>query len=395
MTVIAYLPSLSLAFSDLLMSMEVPGGSSVLLPTVGATNALAESLPVTPTRLVRKVHRLKVGGAEVHMLLAGTGSHLRTLIENFEAVRSGKQILPDDLQRHFDRSDPLRMLDVVISFTERSGLDEFEVIAFHKDRHLDYRSDAGRSLRAAPYFGDTIIAGGGAADLYRWLSDRGDAYLRHPLTRSDSAQDKHNRTLNLVPSMLLEEDTRDSLRTLRNGVGGYYEVFQVDQEGLHPVDAVLTVFAAVEGKGRGMQIALRRLFFHLYANDCLFIISLFNVPRKLKIGEAVRVDVDDFELFKVAPLFADVKPPNWTAARLLVRLPSAELCRLTLYRESDETGPPLIKRYSEGRDTGHPFLSISVTGHSAFLTLEKHHLDYFLARFPSDAGVRDVVTLHR
>lgn len=392
MTVIAFLPQLNLAFSDALLSVDKPGGSNVPLPTTGSTVNLPTHLSISPTKLVRKIHRLKFGESEVVMLLAGTVSHLKRIIYIFEEIRCVRQEIPQEIGRGLNLQDPLSILNVAIKLVESSGFNEFEIIAFHKGRCFDHRFDTNRSLGQTAYFGEAIFAGSGSVDLYRWLCDRGEQYMNIPSVCQDSLEQKILRTQNLVPSLLLEEDTRATLKTINNGVGGYYETFYIDNSGLHPQDEVLTIFAAIEGEGKKTKIVLRRLFFHLYSADCLLIISFHGGNVSINIDEKVRLNMSDFELFKIKPLLDDSAEPNWGVERVAVKLPSAKHHRLSLYRETDENNPQ-IKRFSHGVDNGESIFSISVKNKYVFLTLEKDRLDYYLKRFPSKSAENETLKL--
>jgi len=148
------------------------------------------------------------------MLVAGTVSHLEKLINTFEAIRRGTLSLTAELTGRLNLSDPLSILNTATEYVESLGIREFEFIAFHKQHFLDSRYDLNRQLRQTPYFGPTVLAGSGAPDLHRWLSERGGQYIDHRNIVGESDLEKHYRILNLIPSILLEEDTRETLTTL-------------------------------------------------------------------------------------------------------------------------------------------------------------------------------------
>ncbi|MGB6095048.1 MAG: hypothetical protein WBF95_01965 [Comamonas thiooxydans] len=392
MTVIAYFSDISIAAADLLLSVETPGGPPVLLPSVGSTSNLPP-LSLSPTKLVRKILRLKHDKGVAVLLVAGTVSHLKKLVDFFEALRSGAlQPLPEFSRGH-NTSDPLSVLRTAAMMTEKSGFPNFEFIAFHNGRCLESRHEQHIRLRFSPYFGGSALAGSGASSLYNWLCDRGEKYVNIPSMSRDSVEDKHFRALNLIPSLLLEEDTRVSLKTIGNGVGGYYESFQVDQDGLHPQDAVLTVFASIEKKDKELCLELRRVFFHLYSDDWLFIISLSGEPRILKAGQPLRIDMSEFHIYKVKPLFHDDEPPNWEIPRLVVQMPSAKHWRLTLYRETS-TEPQQIKRFYHSQGAEQPILIISVKNQTVSLKIDQERMDYYVKKFPSKTSDENSVKIN-
>ncbi|MNS78389.1 hypothetical protein D3C72_1120020 [compost metagenome] len=167
----------------------------------------------------------------------------------------------------------------------------------------------------------------------------------------------------------------------------------MDKNGLYPLDAVLTVFASLETNGKDVHVELRRMFFHLYADDWLFIISLSGEPRRLIAGQTVRVDMSEFDFYKVKPLLYEGEPPNWDIPRLAVQMPSAKHWRLTLYRETN-TDTPQLKRFSHVRGAKQPLISISVKNQMVNITLEQKRLEYYMNRFPKRPADKHLVTVY-
>jgi hypothetical protein len=225
------------------------------------------------------------------------------------------------------------------------------------------------------------MAGSGAADLHRWVCERGAQYEEREL-KHDSPEVKASRTINMIPSLLLEEDTRATLKTIRNGVGGYYESYYLDKGTVEPLDSVLTIFAAIKGKGSKSFLELRRVFFHRYAADWLLVISLFDLPVQIYPGEKKAFPFKQFELFKIPPLLDAGKEPAWTLSKLAIEINSAENFRLTLYRE-EENEDKVSKRFAETAN-GRRLVSAKVVNNSVVLSIKQDDFNYFIEKLRSN-----------
>jgi hypothetical protein len=126
-----------------------------------------------------------------------------------------------------------------------------------------------------------------------------------------------------------------------------------------------------------------RLFFHLYVNDCLMVMSLFNLPKTVNLKGPLRCSLRDIELFPIQPLFGGNKESNWKVDLLAMQAATAKHTRLTLIRES-RAGHPLVKRFFEGGQTVNRLIDLKVSSGDLVLTLNKEGFDHFVSRFPSD-----------
>ena len=379
MTVLALFTDLGLAFSDVMLSLEEPGGHTTL-PSTGHTRNLGVELAVTPTKLVRKFFRLSYRGKSGRFLVAGTVSHIKRLIFNIKRVRDFPLDLPESYRSLLAEDDAVSALHVSCLLTEGEGFKEFEILVVIDNRNFARQFDQNRVLDSLPYFGETRVAGGGGADLFRWLYQRGEEYAKRKLG-SESTSERSDRTINMVPSLLLEEDTRSTLRTIRNGVGGYYESYFLGKDTIEPLDSVLTIFAAIRGKGKNSSLELRRVFYHRYVSDWLLVLSLFDLPMQVRVGDEVSLPLEQFELFKIPPFWDAEVEPSWTPSRLALELNTPETFRLTLYREVD--GKELdSKRFAEGYE-GRRLISSKVAGGKVTISVIESSLQYYLERFGS------------
>jgi hypothetical protein len=379
MTVFAIFHDLGLAFSDVMLSAEGSGGHMVL-PSTGHTRNLNAQLSLSPTRLVRKFFRVSRQRKKGTFLVAGTVKHIEELVRNIKLVKDSAHHLPAKYRDCLCLDEVTSIMHVACLITEDNGYNQFEIAGFIDDVTFARLFDENRALDSAPYFGTTRMAGSGAADLYRWIYERGAQYAERELAHEPPLT-KALRTIHLIPSLLLEEDTRASLATIRKGVGGYYESYYVTENGAEPVDSVLTVFAAIKGKGNKSFLELRRVFYHRYVDDWLLIVSLFDLPMEIHPGEAKVLPFKNFELFKVPPLLDEGSEPNWTTSRLAIEMNVAEQFRLSLYREEDGEDM-ILKRFAEGPN-GRRLISAKVVQNNVVFSINQDAFNYFLTRFRS------------
>jgi hypothetical protein len=71
MTVLVCLQGLGLAFSDVILSRDQPGGH-ISLPTTGSIRNIIQKMQITPTKLVREFFRITERGRIGMFLVAGT-----------------------------------------------------------------------------------------------------------------------------------------------------------------------------------------------------------------------------------------------------------------------------------------------------------------------------------
>ncbi len=389
MTVLAIFHDLGLAFSDVMLSTDKPG-KHLSLPSTGHTSNLKTELSLSPTRLVRKFFRVSHQGKTGVFLVAGTVKHIKQLIFNVKRVKDNSRQLPDEYRSRLCLNDVTSVMHVACIITEDEGYAEFEIVGIIDGITFARLCDENRALDYAPYFGITRMAGGGATDLHRWICERGAQYVERELAH-DPLELKMDRSINLIPSLLLEEDTRVTLATISKGVGGYYESYYFGKETIEPLDSVLTVFAAIKGKGGKSFLELRRVFYHRYVADWLLVISLFNLPVQIYPGSDKVFPFGHFEFFKIPPLLDEGNEPNWTLSRLAIEMNSAENFRLTLYRE-EEDEDKVSKRFSEGAD-GRRLLSVKVVNKSVVLSINQDNFLYYIERFRSNCPENKVITL--
>ena len=389
MTVLAIFDDLGLAFADVMLSTDEPGGH-ISMPTTGHTSHLDTELALSPSRLVRKFFRFSHRGKEGVFLVAGTVKHIERLVHNIKKVKNQSHLLAAEYKSLLCLSDVHNVIHVACLVTEGEGYGQFEIVGIVDGATFARLYDENRALNAAPYFGTTKLAGSGAADLHRWIWERGVQYSKRAFA-NEPLDLKIARTIHTVPSLLLEEDTRSTLSTISKGVGGYYEAYYFFKDTIEPLDSVVTIFAAIKGKGRKSYLELRRVFFHRYVSDWLLVISMFNLPVKIYPGEEKSFPFDNFELFKIPPLLEEGNEPSWTLSRVAIEMNSAENFRLTLYRE-EEDEDKVSKRFSEGQG-GRRLLSAKIINRSIVLSINRSELEYYLERFWSNHPENRAVTL--
>lgn len=387
MTVLALFRELGLAFSDVLLSIDKPG-SHKKLPTVGYTGYLSEELDFSPSRLVRKFFRTSYNGIKAVFLVAGNVEHIKRLVFNIKRVRDQPGSLPDYCIRILSHGQLDSVVQTACILTEMEGYHDFEIIGVVGGAVWSRISQRNRAMSYAPYFGEVIVAGSGAEDLYKWVYARGEQYAQRSFS-AENSELKEYRASSTIPSLLLEEDTRSTLLTIKKGVGGYYESFYVSRNVIEPIDSVLTIFAAIKKRGGEFFIELRRVFFHRYVSDWLLVISLFGSPREIRVGRNLVIPLGEFELFKIPPIFEPEKEPNWGVSRLAIEMNSADNFRLTVYgMEGDRD--VMSKRFASGVD-GRRLISAKVAGGNVFLAIREddflHYLDRFRSRDLDNAGI--------
>lgn len=392
MTVLAIFHDLGLAFSDVMLSIDKPG-EHLILPTTGNTRNLGVNLPLSPSKLVRKFFRISYQGKMGVFLVAGTVRHIKRLVLNVKRVKDNPHQLPDMYRSRLCLFDVRSIMHVACLITEEEGYADFEIMGVVNGVTFTRQFDENRALDFAPYFGSTRMAGSGATDLHRWVYERGTQYAARELIH-EPLDVKTIRTINLIPSLLLEEDTRASLATVNKGVGGYYESYYVGKETIEPLDSVLTVFAAIKGKGGKSFIELRRVFYHRYVSDWLLVISLFDLPIEIHPDKPKVFPFQSVELFKIPPLIEEGTEPNWTTSRLAIEMNSADNFRLTLYREEEGGEGMLSKRFAEGIG-GRRLISTKVSNNSITLSINQNEFLYFLGRFRSNGPENKEIVLSR
>ena len=381
MTVVAVFEDLQVAVSDVLLTTDQPGGH-IVTPTTGNTGNLDYPFKLSPTRMVRKYVEFTSQCGSGMLLAAGDVSHIQKFAENVCDIAKGKCSLPAHIEQLLKNGTPGAIADAAVKYTEFQGYPNFELIGSAGNQQYSRTLDVTEIKILLPYFGALRAIGSGAQDVVRWLEARAARYVESGLD-GESFELKMIRAMHTLPAILLDEDTRTTLYTISKGVGGYYESYLMDRGKLRPVDSVLTIFARVVGKPRDYAVEVRRLFFHLYVNDCLMVMSLFNLPKTVTFKEPLKCPLGDIELFPIQPLFGKKRKPNWRVDLLAMQAAAAKHTRLTLSRESRE-GHPLMKRFFEGSQAANRLIDLKVSSGYLVITLNKEAFDHFVSRFPSD-----------
>ncbi|GAB3253677.1 hypothetical protein [Chitinimonas naiadis] len=385
MTVIAYLEDLGLVFTDVMLSNDKPG-THFVLPTTGSTENIPQNLALSPTRLVRKYFRQRINGREGIFFVAGALSHIKKLIACIKYVCAAPGSLHAEYKRQLNSEDPISILAVACLKNEDDGFSDFEIIGFIDSRAFVRNYATYKVGGDLPYYGKIHIAGSGGQDLYNWLAIRAESYEKLPLI-DESVRDKVNRTMNTVPMILLEEDGSTRAKTIINGVGGYYETFVFERNGLEGLDSVLTLQATVQGKGKNTFINIERLYFHKYVENWLVVVSLFGVPRAIHLGEQLTISMADLHIFKIPPVFESNRLPNWTSSKMASMMASAEHFRLTLRRGNSKS--LIIKRFSEGARPCRRLLKTEVRKSHLIVCLDEDSFRHYLNRFPASLALNE------
>lgn len=379
MTVVAVFEDLRVAVSDVLLTTDQPG-RHLTIPTTGYTGNLLSALPLSPTRLVRKYVEFKAQSGRGMLLAAGNVEHIEKLAENLQCISNGTCALPTHLQHLLADRSPWAIADTASRYTEFQGFSQFEVIGSAGDALYTRTFDASAIKLSLPYFGVVRAIGSGAADVANWLEARANHWIECGLD-SDDLEIKRFRTMHMLPAIFLEQDTRSTLHTLTKGVGGYYEAYWLGKDELIPMDSVLTIFATIVGKPRNYTVELRRLFFHLYKDGWLFVVSLFNLPKIVGLGHPLKCPLGDLEQFPIPPLTNPTVTPNWTVDRLAMQACAAGHTRLILSKDVDSK--PITRRFFQGHQPLHRLFDLKVSGGYLNIALNQAGFSHFGAKFLS------------
>lgn len=377
MTVLAHFEDLGIAVSDILLSVEEPGGG-IRLPSIGDPRVAHAGLPMRPTRLVRKFIKVQRPRSAGVFLVCGTVNHVEKVVQNVNGLISGVLRPPPALAHKFFPSKASSLIDVAAHMAEADGSHDFELLGAVDG--VGYRRHFQTSVaQKLPYWGKVTVMGSGGPDLLEWLIAKGLALEAAGLL-GDDRERRQIRAQNAVPSLLLEEDTRSTMHTLKKGVGGYYESFEVHDTDLLPFDRILTIFGRFKPQNGRLDFELRRVFFHTYDGDDLIIGNLTGLPMTISSPEPLRLPLSDLEVFSVPPLGQE---PNsgWSGSRLALKMGAPLTMRLTTYRGARDQS---VQRFYEGQG-GRRLIQAKAGGESMQLQLDQSELEYFLSR--SDQSV--------
>jgi len=375
MTVIALFETLQLAVSDVLVTVD-DGSISTITPTTGDTSNLP-NLGHGVSRLVRKVITADGPAGRAQLLVAGTLSHIEHFAKVLRQVFRDQLQLPDELRQLVRDSGAYGCMEAAARLADADGYKEFEVVGVAGNKMCAHTFDVTRISAEVPYFGKVWIAGSGAENLLRWLQLRGNRYAKEFLHHD--SQEKQYHVANFVPLFLMEEDAGALLRTLKTGVGGYYEAFSIGQGKLTPLGDCITVFADI-GRNRDRTVSIRRLLYHCYRREHLYV---FSVLQEVVISAAspAKIPLTACKLFDVPVLEPDVEPSPWTIHRVASQMSGAKNVRTVMRKEI--AGQPTTKRFmTNTRD--NQLVKVTISGDYLVISLDEAALQYFVSRFPPD-----------
>lgn len=390
MTVVVVFEDLLVAVSDVLITSDQPG-NHIILPSTGNTKYLKPSLSLSPTRMVRKYITFTAQAGEGTLLVAGNVSHIQQFAKNLTDIAQGKRDLPSQLSE-LRNGSPGEIADAAAKITESEGFSEFEVIGTTGNQAYARTFDVSQILIDLPYFGKVRAIGSGANDVVNWLRVRGDHWVASGLHEGDIER-RRMHVLQLLPAILLEEDTLITLRTISKGVGGYYESYLMGEGKLIPIDSVLTLFANVVGKSRDYEIEISRFFFHLYVKDCLVVISMFDLPKTIRRGLPLKCRLDSIELFQIYPMFGNAKKPNWTVNLVAKKAAAAKHIRLSMSRIFPD-GSRVVKRFfQDGSDSNRRLIDLKVSNGNLVVTLNEKGFDHFASKIPNSGNNSSILNV--
>ncbi len=327
MTVIAYFSDLGIALSDVMLSVDSPGGH-IRLPSTGDTALLGYPLGLSPTRLVRKFARVTYHQQTGTFLVAGTLSHVESLFSNIRLILSDSSQIPQDFRSTVAPSGVYHLIDAACHITDASGCSNYSIIGF-LGGNLFAKQEGGVVKEKIPYFGETFISGSGAKALLEILLDLGAKYIDQ-FGADESQQEKKHRTLSRVTRHLFSKDNAPNSQTLMNGVGGYYEQHELTKTGLAPVDSVLTLLGSVLKLDHRKHIEVQKLLFHCYISDWLVIAEFEGGPKRFYAGSRTTIDINQIYLHKIPPVFTTNKEPEILLSAVLLKLQNAKHHNLSL-----------------------------------------------------------------
>lgn len=379
MTVLVYFERLGVALSDVLLSIELPGGG-IAVPSIGDPGLLAVELPRRPTGLVRKFFRVHRPGSAGTFLASGTYSHICSVLKNLDAIIANPNVVPNDLRGRFHGDRVASLIDTASKMSEADGYGDFSILGIADGVRIARSSPNQRLEERLPYWGEVIAMGSGAPMLIEWLRQKGELLVRHGRGDEDG-RIKKIRAIHNTPVMLLHEDI-STQSTLREGVGGYYETFNVCGEVLTATVNALTVFGKFARKNRVKVFEVHRIFFHLYDRDDLIVGVLDCASAALTPGEDMRFPLEFLKVYSIPPMGITAPNHTWTPSRLVMRMLNPQRLTLSIYLGQPSHG---IKRFYEG-ENGRRMLRLRLSGKHIVLRLDNDEFGHFLNRTEQDIG---------
>lgn len=376
MTVIAVFEDYQLAISDLLLTVN-DRDVSAMTPTSGDT-ALIPDLKLGVSRLVRKVVAADGPAGRAELLVAGTVTHVEYFVSELIKAFRNQQELPGELFNIVREKGALGCFEVGALLANAAGFREFEVLGVAGDKMCGHTFDANAIRTTIPYFGTVWIAGSGASDLLSWLELRAETYAAHYI-HSD-LYEKRFHIANNIPLFLMEEDLGPRQRTIQNGVGGFYEAFEITLGQLVPIGDWLTIFGDIVGKTRDHAVLVRRLLYHCYRDGYLYV---FSMKHEVMISAAspVSIPLSECMLFEIPPLSPKPNRSRWTIHRVATQLARVSHIRMAIRKVGDGT---VTRRFISSHSEFSKLLKINISGANLIVELDKKGFRYFASRFTDD-----------
>ncbi len=348
-----------------------------MTPTTGHTANLPD-LGLGVSRLVRKIITADGPAGRAQLLVAGTRTHIEHFATVLREVFRDQRPLPVELRQLVRSSGAFGCMQAAARLADADGYKEFEVVGVAGETMCTHAFDATRIVANVPYFGKVWIAGSGAINLLHWMQLRGDRYAKEFAHHDLEA--RHFHVANLVTLFLMEEDIGPQLRTLKTGVGGYYEAYTISPGTLMPVGDCITVFADIVGRNRDCTVLVRRLMYHCYRGELLYVFSVMQ-ETLVTAASPVKIPLSVCKLFDVPPLLPDREQSPWSIYRVASQMLGAENVRTVMRKGGD--GHPITKRFVRNIP-GHQLVKLSLSGDHLVVTLDLAGLQHFASRFPPD-----------
>jgi hypothetical protein len=275
------------------------------MPSIGCADPRVLELPFHPTRLVRKIGKLTVGGQTTPFMIAGTVNHVQAYLETAESLALGK-LKPESSRVPLDRNSLGSVLDHAARFAMSRGQTDVSVIGLRGNM----TATLAPLRRKLPYFGDVMLAGSGAPEIERFLEGRAREY--EIAFAADTKEMKLFRVMHYVPMQLLNSDRQVQSATLSEGVGGFCEVLYNYRGRLQPdeMDWLRILGDLDEPLGTGVRV--RALWWHCYKESNLIVVSAPNENLQIIAGESELLPVERLRVDCFGPYTARAMklPPN-------------------------------------------------------------------------------------
>lgn len=395
MTLIAIVEDIFVGISDCLITNGVPGDKGVFLPSLGYVAEIAQYIVPQPSFLMRKSHMIDYQGQKATLLFSGTVEHFRCYVRNLELLLAKNLDISTWLDADLDRDSVESVIRVCWKHNRLLGCHDFTMIALIGKKIITI-GNTNDPRRNYDYYGNVICAGTGLKVLDLELKQRGPQYNQK--IEHDDVVSRMIRAIHSIPSIMLDHDTRDSLRTLDAGTGGYYESHTMQEGCLVPVGEILYLFIRLNPDGDLNAIELSRLFFHFYLEDWLFVVTLLGPSEsfpgqttkywRMSLGQSIDIPMNHFRVTPIQPLLGGKLEYTLDIPRLVTAINSPASYGLSLYNSSNySTG---TKRIS---GCGSPeFFRIEAIGDTARVTIEESSFRPIADKLPLHPNKDSVIT---